>query len=89
VAVLYYLEGLQPFTRRHGYALVAAVPFVLIALLVRGLLPGPVGALVGTGLGFVAYATTLGLLGFTPVERRLVGTLMARYSAVVGDLSLR
>jgi O-antigen/teichoic acid export membrane protein len=89
VAVLYYLEGLQPFTRRHGYALVAAVPFTAIALVVRAMRPGPVGAVVGTGLGLGAYAATLGLLGFTPVERRLVGTLGARYRTVVDGWSRR
>ena len=89
VAVLYYLEGLQPFTRRHSFTLVGAVPFAVIALGVRALLPGAIGAVVGSVLGLTAYAGTLGLLGFTPVERRLVGTLVERYRTVLGGWSLR
>jgi O-antigen/teichoic acid export membrane protein len=89
VAVLYYLEGLQPFTRRHGFTLVAAAPFAAVGFGIRELLSGPVAAVVGTLLGLVAYAATLKLLGFTPVERRLVETLVTRYRTVVGGWSLR
>ena len=79
VAVLYRLEGLQPLTRRHGYTLVAAVPLATVALGGRELLPGAAGVAVGVLGGLAAYAATLHWLGFTPVERRLVGTLADRY----------
>ncbi|WP_323676503.1 lipopolysaccharide biosynthesis protein [Halorubellus sp. PRR65] len=79
VVVLYRLEGLQPLTRRHGYTLVAAVPLAVAALGARALLPGALGLAVGVLLGLGAYAATLRRLGFTPVERRLVGTLADRY----------
>ncbi len=79
VAVLYYLEGLQPFTRRHAKPLVAGVPLALVALVVRFALPDTVALVVGSALGLLAYATSLRLLGFTPVERRLAATLVERY----------
>jgi O-antigen/teichoic acid export membrane protein len=87
VAVLYYLEGLQPFTRRHAYPLLAAVPLAAVALAVRalaagGAVPGVVTPAVGTALGLAAYAGTLRRLGFTPVERRLGATLADRYRTV-------
>ena len=78
-AVLYRLEGLQPLTRRHGYTLVAAVPLAALALGARELLPGAAGVAVGFIGGLGGYAATLHWLGFTPVERRLVGTLADRY----------
>ncbi|WP_053948637.1 lipopolysaccharide biosynthesis protein [Halolamina sediminis] len=79
VAVLYRLEGLQPFTKRHSFPLLAAVPFAGIAFAARMVAPGLVGAVVGTVTGLAAFAATLKLLGFTPVERRLAGTLVERY----------
>ncbi|MFB6221451.1 MAG: lipopolysaccharide biosynthesis protein [Halolamina sp.] len=85
VVVLYYLEDLQPFTRRHGFALLAAAPFAAVAFGVRMLLPDATAAVVGSLLGLLAYAATLALLGFTPVERRLVGTLVTRYRRVVRE----
>jgi hypothetical protein len=87
VAVLYYLEGLQPFTWRHGFTLVGAVPFAAIAFGVRAVVPGGLGAVVGSLLGLAAYAGTVGLLGFTPVERRLVGTLVERYGTALDGWS--
>jgi O-antigen/teichoic acid export membrane protein len=89
VVVLYYLEGLQPFTPRHGFSVVAAAPFAAIALGMRALVPGALGAIAGTLLGLVAYAGTLGAFGFTPVERRLVGTLVERYRTALGRWSVR
>lgn len=83
VAVLYHLEGLQPFTKRHSYPLVAALPFGAIALVARTLAPGVVGALTGTVVGLAAFAATLKLLGFTPVERRLASTLVNRYGELL------
>lgn len=82
VAVLYRLEGLQPFTRLHAKPLVAAVPLAVVALGVRALVPGPAAPLLGTALGLAAYAVTLRALGFTRVERRLGATLVARYRRV-------
>ena len=83
VLVLYYLEGLQPFTKRHSFPLLAAVPFGAVALVARALAPGAVGAVVGTLLGLAAFGATLRTLGFTPVERRLASTLAERYGAMV------
>lgn len=82
VAVLYRLERLQPLTRAHAKPLVAAVPLAAVALAAQSLIGGPAGVLVGTGLGLVAYTAVLLWLGFDPVERRLLGTLAARYRAV-------
>ncbi|WP_255198628.1 lipopolysaccharide biosynthesis protein [Halorarius litoreus] len=83
VAVLYRLEGLQPLTRAHAKPLVAAVPLAAIALAAQSLVGGTAGVLVGTGLGLAAYAVALLWLGFDPVERRLLGTLAARYREAV------
>lgn len=83
VAVLYHLEGLQPFTRSHVKPVVAAVPLALVALGARALLPGAGAPLLGTGLGLLAFAGVLGTLGVSPVERRLVGTLVSRYRRAV------
>ncbi|MFB6119180.1 polysaccharide biosynthesis C-terminal domain-containing protein [Halosegnis sp.] len=82
VLVLYRLEGLQPLTRAHIRPLVAAVPLATVALVARTVAPGPVGALVGTLVGVAAYAGVLLWLGFAPVERRLVATLVDRYRGV-------
>jgi O-antigen/teichoic acid export membrane protein len=81
VAVLYHLEGLQPFTRLHAKPLVAAVPMAAVALAARATLPGATAAVVGSVVGLLAYALTLRALGFTRVERRLATTLLARYRA--------
>lgn len=59
VAVLYRLEGLQPFTRAHAKPVGAAVPLAAAALLAKSLVGGVTGALVGTGVGLAAYAVTL------------------------------
>ncbi|GAB7093042.1 lipopolysaccharide biosynthesis protein [Halolamina litorea] len=83
VAVLYHLEGLQPFTKRHSYPLIAAVPYAAVALGAYVLAPGVVGAVVGTLLGLAVFAATMKLLGFTPVERRLASTLVERYGELV------
>jgi O-antigen/teichoic acid export membrane protein len=79
VAVLYYLEGLQPFTRLHAKPFAAGIPMALVAFVVRFALPDVVALVVGSALGLVAYATAFELLGFTPVERRLGATLVERY----------
>lgn len=79
VAVLYYLEGLQPFTRRHAKPLAAAVPLAAVAFAVRGLVSGWVAFVAGSVLGLVAYALALRTLGFTHVERRLGATMVERY----------
>ncbi|NHN59115.1 MULTISPECIES: lipopolysaccharide biosynthesis protein [Halorussus] len=79
VAVLYRLEGLQPFTRRHARPLVAAVPLAAVALGVRFAVPGVAAPVLGTAGGLAAYAKTLQALGFTRVERRLGATLVRRY----------
>ena len=86
VAVLYRVEGLQPFTRAHGKPLLAAVPFAAIALATRGLLPRAPAAVVGTLLGLAAYTAVLYVLGFSPVERRLLATLVERYRRVLAGL---
>jgi O-antigen/teichoic acid export membrane protein len=44
VAVLYYLEGLQPFTRLHAKPLVAAVPLAAVALVAKLAVPATGGA---------------------------------------------
>ncbi|MFC4450508.1 lipopolysaccharide biosynthesis protein [Halorussus aquaticus] len=85
VAVLYYLEGLQPFTRLHAKPLVAAVPLALVALGVRVAVPGLLAAFVGTAAGLAAYAKALQILGFTRVERRLGATLAERYREVLSN----
>jgi len=79
--VLYYLEGLQPFTRLHAKPLVAAIPLAAVALGAKLAIPGPAGPLLGTAAGLVAYAKSLGTLGFTPVEHRLAESLASRYRA--------
>ncbi|MFB6150607.1 MAG: lipopolysaccharide biosynthesis protein [Haloarculaceae archaeon] len=84
VAVLYRLEGLQPFTRLHARPLAAAVPLAAVALAAKWTVPGPLAPAAGVALGLVAYAATLRWFGFTPVERRLAGTLADRYRAVLG-----
>ncbi|WP_435102726.1 lipopolysaccharide biosynthesis protein [Halarchaeum sp. P4] len=85
VAVLYHLEGLQPFTRRHAFPFVAAVPYVALALAASLVLPRGVDALVGTALGLLAYVLVLRHLGFTPAEHRLAATLRERYRAALVD----
>ncbi|WP_227131199.1 lipopolysaccharide biosynthesis protein [Halorubellus salinus] len=85
VVVLYHLEGLQPLTHRHGYTLVAALPLAAVALGSRAAIPGTVGVAVGVLGGLAAYTATLRWLGFTPVERRLVGTLADRYRQALAD----
>jgi O-antigen/teichoic acid export membrane protein len=79
VAVLYYLEGLQPFTRRHARPLIAAVPLAGIGVAVREVGSAPLAPIVGTLAGLVAYTLVIRALGFTPVERRLGATLRERY----------
>ena len=80
VLVLYRAEGLQPFTRAHLRPLAAAVPFAAVAVAAQTLLGSPaVAAVVGTLLGLVVYGLALRAFGFEPAERRLVGTLVARY----------
>ncbi|MFC3476994.1 lipopolysaccharide biosynthesis protein [Halobacterium litoreum] len=83
VAVLYHLEGLQPFTRRHAYPLFAAVPLTAVALAANVVLSNPVAPVVGTLGGLAAYALALRWLGFTHAERRLAGTLAARYRGLL------
>jgi O-antigen/teichoic acid export membrane protein len=79
VAVLYHFAGLQPFTPLHGKALAAGVPLGVVAWSAKATLAGPAAPVVGVVGGLAAYAATLGLLGFTPTERRLAGTLRDRY----------
>ncbi|MFC7096373.1 lipopolysaccharide biosynthesis protein [Halobaculum marinum] len=86
VAVLYRVEGLQPFTRAHLKPLGAALPFVAVALAARAALPGALGAVVGTLGGLAVYAGVLRVLGFSPAERRLLATLVERYAAAVTRL---
>lgn len=78
VAVLYRVEGLQPFTRAHLRPVAAAVPLAAVALAARELAV-PRAAVVGTVLGLLAYAAVLRWFGVDPVERRLVGSLVDRY----------
>lgn len=77
--VLYYLDGYHPFTRLHVKPLLAGGPYLLIALSGKLLLPGVIVPLAGTFVGMVAYGTTLYMLGFTKIERRLGMLLLARY----------
>jgi len=80
ILVLYRAAGLQPFTRAHLRPLVAAVPFVGVALAVQVLVAAPIlAAVAGTALGLATYGAVLQRLGFEPAERRLVGTLAGRY----------
>lgn len=83
VAVLYYLEGLQPFTRRHAHPLLAGVPLAGVALAARASLASPLAPLVGTLLGLCAYAAVLAAFGFSPAERRLAETLASRYRSLL------
>jgi O-antigen/teichoic acid export membrane protein len=87
VAVLYYLEALQPFTRRHAFPLLAGVPLAGIALAVRAAAPSAAGAVAGTLLGLAAYAVVLWRLGFTHAEQRLAATLAARYRGLAPNRS--
>jgi O-antigen/teichoic acid export membrane protein len=86
VVVLYYLEGLQPFTREHLRPLVAAVPFAAVAVLTRAFVSGIGGVALGTVLGLAVYAAVLKHLGFSPAARRLVGTLTDRYRVASTDV---
>ncbi|WP_436932780.1 lipopolysaccharide biosynthesis protein [Halosimplex halobium] len=83
VAVLYHFERLQPFTPLHGKPLVAAVPLGVVAWSAKAAVAGPAAPVVGALAGLAAYAATLRVLGFTPTERRLAGTLRDRYRAVL------
>lgn len=83
VAVLYYLEGLQPFTRLHLRPLGAGAVMAAVVLLAKATLPGWTAPVLGTAVGLAAYAAVLNWLGFTPTERRLAGTLAARYREVL------
>lgn len=83
VAVLYRLEGFQPVTRLYATPLGAAIPFVLLTLAVRRLVPPPTAVVVGSVLGLFAYASTLRILGFTEIERRLAMSLIARYREAI------
>ncbi|MFB6125925.1 MAG: lipopolysaccharide biosynthesis protein [Halolamina sp.] len=85
VAVLYYLEGLQPFTRRHLRPVAAAVPSAVTALAARSLAGSTVGPVVGTVAGLIVYAVAVGRLGVTSVERRLVARLVERYRTALAD----
>ncbi|WP_255151433.1 lipopolysaccharide biosynthesis protein [Halorarius halobius] len=80
VAALYRLEGLQPLTPAHTKPLVAGVPLAAVALAAKALVGGVPGVVAGTALGLAAYAAALSWLGFDRVERRLLGTLAARYA---------
>ncbi|KAB1197807.1 MULTISPECIES: lipopolysaccharide biosynthesis protein [Haloferax] len=84
VAVLYYLEGLQPLTWAHAKPLAAAIPLAVVALGVKSVLTGPLAVVVGTAFGLVAYALAIRAMGVAPVERRLLASLVGRYRAVVG-----
>jgi hypothetical protein len=83
VVVLYFLEGIQPFTRRHLSPLAAAVPLSVVALGAKALVPGWAPLAVGVALGLTAYAATPRYFGFTPAERRLAGTLTERNRSVL------
>lgn len=76
---LYYLEGYHPFTTGHLKPLLAALPFVLVALSGKLLLSTKVAPLVGTLGGLAAYGLALHVLGFTTIEHRLVNSLVYRY----------
>jgi len=89
VVALYHLEGLQPFTRLHARPILAAVPMAAVAFGVKLAFARPLAPLVGTVLGLTAYALALRQFGFTPVERRLAGTLADRYRAVAGRVTAR
>ena len=83
VAVLYYLEGLQPFTRLHLKPIGAGAVLAAVTLATRATLPATTALVVGTVAGLVAYTLVLRRLGFTSTERRLAGTLVARYRAAL------
>jgi O-antigen/teichoic acid export membrane protein len=87
ILVLYRAEGLQPFTRAHVRPLLAAVPFVGVALGMRLALGGGAAtAVLGTALGLCAYGVALGVQGFEPAERRLVGSLAGRYRRALREV---
>ncbi|MBO4247838.1 lipopolysaccharide biosynthesis protein [Halomicrobium sp. IBSBa] len=79
VAVLYRLEGLQPFTRLHLQPIAAGAVLAAVTLGAKATLPSTTALVVGTAAGLVAYAAVLRWLGFTPTERRLAETLLDRY----------
>jgi len=83
VLVLYKLEGLQPFTKRHLEPLAAALPMGGVAVVARGALPGAGGVALGATLGILVYAAVLRFFGFTRPERRLAATLVERYRAAL------
>lgn len=79
VAVLYYLEGIQPFTYLHVKPLLAAIPLLIMGLAARDVFPMPSAAIVGSGLGVTVYIGSIGALGLTRTEHRLVNSLTNRY----------
>ncbi|MCF2165786.1 MULTISPECIES: lipopolysaccharide biosynthesis protein [Halobacterium] len=85
VVGLYYLEGMQPFTRRHLSPLLAAIPFAGLGVLARTALGGTLGFAVGVLSGLFAYAVVIRLLGLSRVERRLAATIADRYRTTIRD----
>jgi O-antigen/teichoic acid export membrane protein len=79
VVVLHHFAGLQPLTRQHAVPLVAAVPLAGVLLGVRALVPGVAGIVVGAVLGGAVYGAVVARIGVPAVERKLLGTLRARY----------
>lgn len=78
MVALYYLEGLQPFTRLHGKPLMAAVPMTVVILASPIVLPATVAPFVGTLVGLTVYAVFLRALGFTQIEHRLATSIINR-----------
>lgn len=87
ITILYYFEGLQPFTRLYMTPLLGAVPLVLVTMSGKVIFSGAISPIIGTLFGLTAYAITLHTLGFTKVERRLTRLLFVRYKKAIRDFS--
>ncbi|WP_336136697.1 lipopolysaccharide biosynthesis protein [Natronomonas amylolytica] len=76
---LWYLEDLQPFTRKYLKPVVAAVGMAAAMVAFRPLLEGVVLLVVGAAVGVAVFVTLLCLLGIDPRDYRLFATLFEQY----------
>lgn len=87
MGALYYLEGLQPFTRLHVNRSVAVIPLGVVTFAARVTLPPGIAPIIGTLFGLVAYAGTLRWLGFTPIESKLATSIIDRYMTTIPTIT--
>lgn len=79
IAVLYQREGLQPFTPGHAKPVLAGVPFLLVTLVYKQVLPTVTAPIAGTVVGVAVYGITLYSLGVTRIERRVATSILRQY----------